>query len=56
MNTRSQLKIALIVLLACCIAYLVYERYQRSQAQQARLQQDTRRIETMFTEDNAGRP
>jgi hypothetical protein len=53
MNTRSPLRTALLILLACGIVYLVYGLYQRSSAEQERLQHDTRRIETMLLEHNA---
>ena len=53
MNTPSQLRTALLLLLACGIAYLVYGLYQRSSAEQERLQHDTHRIETMLLEHNA---
>ena len=53
MKTRSQLTTALLILLACGIAYLVYGLYQRSSAEQERLQHDASRIGTMIQEHNA---
>jgi len=56
MNTNFSLRTAAIVMLALLIAFLAYTLYQRSSAEQKRLARDTRRIETMLTEDNAKRP
>lgn len=56
MNTIPRLRIIWAVLLAVGIAGLIYGLYQRSNAEQERLRQDSHRIETMLTEDNVERP
>lgn len=55
MKTSINLRTALLVVLAAIIAFLAYDRYQRFNAGHERLRQDTSRIETMLTENNAER-
>jgi hypothetical protein len=56
MSIRPQLKTVLAVLLVLIIAYLFYGLYQRSNAEQERLDQDTRRITTMLKDDTDKQP
>jgi hypothetical protein len=53
---RTNLRTALLVMLAGIIACLAYGLYQRFSTGQERLHHDTRRIEAMLSENNAKQP
>jgi len=56
MSSRISMKTILIVIFVLILAGILYGLYQKSNAEQERLRQDTVRIQSMITEDNARQP